>query len=74
MTKPSKDNISQIVDEILSEMPLEEKVSLAKMKKEDLRFSQVFLICIFDVRLILKMRNMKILCTSYGKEFKRLTD
>jgi hypothetical protein len=55
-------------------MPLEEKVSLAKMKKEDLRFSQVFLICIFDVRLILKMRNMKILCTSYGKEFKRLTD
>ena len=26
MAKPSQDNISQIVDEILSEMPLEEKV------------------------------------------------
>ena len=35
MTKPSQDTIAQIVDEILSEMPLEEKVSLANMNKED---------------------------------------
>jgi hypothetical protein len=33
MTKPSQDNISQIVDEILSQIPLEVRVSLANMKK-----------------------------------------
>jgi len=40
MTKSSQDNISQIVDEILSQMPLEEKVSLAKMNKEDIEVLQ----------------------------------
>ncbi len=35
MTKPPQDNILQIVDEIISQMPLEEKVSLAKMKQKD---------------------------------------
>jgi hypothetical protein len=33
MTKPSQDTI---VDEILSEMPLEERVSLAHMKEKDI--------------------------------------
>ena len=36
MTNPVQD----IVDEILAEMPLEEKVSLANMKKEDVRVLQ----------------------------------
>ena len=36
MTKYSQDIISQIVDEILSEMPLEEKVSLSHMKEKDI--------------------------------------
>ena len=40
MTKPSQDTISQIVDEILSEMPLEEKVSLANMKKKEVKVLQ----------------------------------
>jgi hypothetical protein len=40
MTKPPQDTISQIVDEILSEMPLEEKVSLANMKEEDVKVLQ----------------------------------
>jgi ATP-dependent exoDNAse (exonuclease V) beta subunit len=35
MTKPSKDTIAQIVDEILTEMPLEERVSIANMNEED---------------------------------------
>jgi hypothetical protein len=35
MTKPVQDNIPQMVDEILSQMPLEEKISLVNMKKED---------------------------------------
>ena len=35
MTKPPQDTISQIVDEILSEMPLEERVSLANMEKKE---------------------------------------
>ena len=35
MTKPSKDTIDQIVDEIISDMPLEERVSLANMNKKD---------------------------------------
>ena len=34
MTKPSQDTISQIVDEILSEMPLEEKGFPCKYEKE----------------------------------------
>ena len=40
MTKPSQGTISQVVDEILSEMPLEEKVSLANMKREDVKVLQ----------------------------------
>ena len=47
MTKPYQyqDAISQIVDEILSEMPLEEKVSLANMEKKDVEVLQV----VFDL-------------------------
>ena len=37
MAKPSQDSI---VDEILSEMPLEEKVSLANIKKEEVKVLQ----------------------------------
>ena len=45
MTKPSQDIISQIVDEILSEMPLEERVSLANMEKKEVKVLQgVFVI------------------------------
>jgi len=40
MTKSSQDNISRIVDEILSEMPLEERVSLANMEKKDVEVLQ----------------------------------
>ena len=40
MTKPSRDTISQIVDEILFQMPLEEKFSLANMKKKDVEVLQ----------------------------------
>jgi hypothetical protein len=40
MTKYSQDTISQIVDEILSEMPLEERVSLSNMKKKDIEVLQ----------------------------------
>jgi hypothetical protein len=40
MTKPSQDTVSQIVDEILSEMPLEGRVSLANMNKEDVEVLQ----------------------------------
>ena len=35
MTKPSQDTITQIVEEILAEMPLEERVSIANLDKED---------------------------------------
>ena len=35
MTKHSEDTIAQIVDEIISEMPLEERVSLANIDEED---------------------------------------
>jgi hypothetical protein len=35
MTKPSKYTSAQIVDEIISEMPTVERVSLANMQKED---------------------------------------
>ena len=34
------DNVSQMVDEILSKMPLEERVSLANMKKKDVEVLQ----------------------------------
>ena len=40
MTKSSQDNISQIVDEILSGMPLEERVSLANMKEKEVKVLQ----------------------------------
>jgi len=40
MTKPSQDTISQIIDEILSEMPLEERVVLANMSKKDVKILQ----------------------------------
>ena len=35
MANPSKDTIDQIVDEILSEMSLEDRVYLATMEKKD---------------------------------------
>jgi len=35
MTKPSQDTITQIVDEIISQMPLKDRVSLANMEKQD---------------------------------------
>jgi len=40
MTKPSQDTILKIVDEILSEMPLEGRVSLADMNIEDVEVLQ----------------------------------
>jgi hypothetical protein len=40
MKKQIQDTVYQIVDEILSEMPLEEKVSLANMKKKDIEVLQ----------------------------------
>ena len=40
MTKPSQDTISKIVDEILSEMPLEGRVSLANMEKKEVKVLQ----------------------------------
>ena len=40
MTKPTQDNIDQIVDEILSEMSLEDRVSLANMEEEDVDILQ----------------------------------
>jgi len=40
MTKPPQNTIFQIVDEILSEMPLEERVSLAIMKQKDVEVPQ----------------------------------
>ena len=40
MKKQIQDNIFEIVDEILSEMPLEERVSLANMKKKDVEVLQ----------------------------------
>ena len=35
MTKPIEDTIAQIVDEIISEMSLEDRVYLANMEKKD---------------------------------------
>ena len=40
MKEHIQDNIFQIVDEILSEMPLEEKVSLANMKQKEVKVLQ----------------------------------
>ena len=40
MTKPSQDTIFQIVDEIISQMPLEERVSLANMEKKEVKVLQ----------------------------------
>ena len=40
MKKQIQDTVYQIVDEILSEMPLEERVSLANMKKKDVEVLQ----------------------------------
>ena len=40
MKKQIKDTVYQIVDEIISEMPLEERVSLANMKKNDVEVLQ----------------------------------
>jgi hypothetical protein len=35
MKKPLQDTLYQIFDEIISEMPLKEKIALANMKKKD---------------------------------------
>ena len=40
MNKQVKDNVYQIVDEIISQLPLEERVSLANMKKKDVEVLQ----------------------------------
>ena len=40
MKKQIKDTVYQIVDEIISQMPLEERVSLANMKKKDVEVLQ----------------------------------
>jgi len=40
MTKYSQDTIFQIVDEMLSQMPLEERISLANMEKKDVEVLQ----------------------------------
>jgi hypothetical protein len=40
MKKHLQDTISQIVDEIISELPLRERTSLANMKREDVQVLQ----------------------------------
>ena len=40
MTKKIQDNVFEIVDEIISKMPLEERVSLANMKEKDIEVLQ----------------------------------
>ena len=40
MKKQIQDTVYQIVDEIISEMPLEERVSLANMKKKNVEVLQ----------------------------------
>jgi hypothetical protein len=40
MNKQVKDNVYQIVDEIISQLPLEERVSLANMKKKHVEVLQ----------------------------------
>ncbi len=60
MTKPSQDTI---IDEILSEMPLEERVSLANMKKKDVEALQG----VFDLYIRSKMDS-----DSGDKEYARI--
>jgi hypothetical protein len=40
MMKPVRDDISQFVDEIISKMPLEERVYLANVKQKDVEVLQ----------------------------------
>ena len=40
MKKHLQDTISQIVDEIISELPLRDRTSLVKMKREDVQVLQ----------------------------------
>ena len=40
MNKQVKDNVYQIVEEIISQLPLEERVSLANMKQKDVEVLQ----------------------------------
>jgi hypothetical protein len=40
MRKPSQDTIVQIVDEIISQMPLEERIYLANVKQKDVEVLQ----------------------------------
>ena len=53
MTKPSQDTIFQIVDDIIFQMPLEEKVSLANMNKKDVKVLQG----IFDLYIRVKIKS-----------------
>jgi len=46
-----KDNLDQIVDEIISELPLEERVSLANMNKENAEVLQ----SVFDLYISSKI-------------------
>jgi hypothetical protein len=48
VTKPSQDNIFKIDEKILSQTPLEEKVYLARMDKEDIDVLQA----VFDLVII----------------------
>ena len=57
------DNVYQIVDEILSEMPLEERVSLANMEKKDVEALQG----VFDLYIRSKMDS-----DSGDKEYARI--
>jgi hypothetical protein len=70
MAKPYQNSI---VDEILSKMPLEERISLANMKEKDVEVLQGCLIYISEARLILKMRTMNKLCMNYGQGYVKLT-
>jgi len=73
MIKPSQNTIFQIVDEILSEMPLEERVSLAIMKQKDVEVPQG----VFDLFKRCKVdpenEDYENIMHDYGKEFERLT-
>ena len=53
MKKQIQDNVAHIVDEILSEMPLEERVSLANMKKKDVEV----LHGVFDLYIRVKIES-----------------
>lgn len=73
MTKSSKDTISQIVDEILSQMPLEDRASLANMKEKDVEVLQG----VFDLYIRSKVdpndEDYEDICMNYGKEPEKLT-